>query len=123
MSDIDINHLNIGLRIRNREGLKIYSWGTLNQDMQIMSGLRNGDIYWHKDIKKNDRFKVWYEFECRLGANLYEIQASVSYEAKPDYTEQRILHWKDEAAFFQVLVKTKEYFFGGLSDLQMSAHW
>ena len=29
--------LNIGVRIRNKEGVKIYSWGTLNQDMSRMS--------------------------------------------------------------------------------------
>jgi lipopolysaccharide transport system ATP-binding protein len=36
---------------------------------------------------------------------------------------QRILHWVDEAAFFQVLMKKEEHFFGGVVDLRMKAEW
>jgi lipopolysaccharide transport system ATP-binding protein len=36
---------------------------------------------------------------------------------------QRILHWVDEAAFFQVLMKNDEYFFGGVVDMKMRASW
>jgi lipopolysaccharide transport system ATP-binding protein len=34
-----------------------------------------------------------------------------------------MLHWVDEAAFFQVAMKRDEYFFGGVVDLGMSAAW
>ena len=30
-----MNHLNVGVRIRSKEGIKMYSWGTLNQDISI----------------------------------------------------------------------------------------
>lgn len=122
-SNIDINHINVSVRIRSREGIKIYSWGTLNQDMQIMSGLREGELFWNKNITTNEEFSVWFEFDCVLGTNLYEIQACLSYEDKPDYSAQRILHWKDEAAFFQTLIRQDEYFFGGMTDLKMAANW
>lgn len=122
-SNIDINHINVSVRIRSREGIKIYSWGTLNQDMQIIAGLREGELFWNKNITTNEEFSVWFEFDCVLGTNLYEIQACLSYEDKPDYSAQRILHWKDEAAFFQTLIRQDEYFFGGMTDLQMAANW
>lgn len=122
-SRIDTDQINVGVRIRSREGIKIYSWGTLNQDMQVLAGLREGDLFWKRQIKAGEQFHVWLECNCTLGPNLYEIQASISYEAKPDYTAQRILHWKDEAAFFQTLMRQDEYFFGGISDLQMAARW
>ncbi|MCY1303386.1 hypothetical protein D9M70_530890 [compost metagenome] len=56
-----------------------------------------------------------------MGSNLYEVQSTVTYEDTPDYLAQRQLHWVDEAAFFQVLVKRDENFFGGIVDLGMCA--
>jgi lipopolysaccharide transport system ATP-binding protein len=123
ISRIDTDCINVGVRIRSREGIKIYSWGTLNQDMQVLSGLREGDLFWKRQLKAGEKFHVWLECDCSLGSNLYEIQASISYEAKPDYSAQRILHWKDEAAFFQTLMRQDEYFFGGITDLHMAARW
>lgn len=122
-SNIETNHINVSVRIRSREGIKIYSWGTLNQDMQIIAGLKHGELFWDKKITIHEEFYVWFEFDCVLGTNLYEIQACLSYEDKPDYSAQRILHWKDEAAFFQTLIRQDEYFFGGMTDLQMAANW
>jgi len=123
LSEIHTDKINIAIRIRNREGIKVYSWGTLNQDIQILAGRRGGTLFWQRHIRAGERFCVWFECECTLGTNLYEVQAAVSYEGKPDYTEQRMLHWKDEAAFFQVLIRQKEYFFGGVTDLRMTANW
>ena len=123
MSRIDSDKINVSVRIRNREGIKIYSWGTLNQDMAILAGLSKGDLYWKRPIKAGETFEVWMEFDCTLGVNLYEIQAAISHEDAPDYTAQRILHWRDEAAFFQVMMRQDEYFFGGMSDLRMKASW
>lgn len=115
--------LNIGVRIRNKEGVKIYSWGTLNQDMyKISSGIKDG-LFWQKKFEKGYKGFVDLEFDCTLGSNLYEIQASVTYEETPDYFSQRILHWRDEAAFFHVHVLRDIYFFGGITDLKMIAKW
>lgn len=119
----EISNLNVAVRIRNREGVKIYSWGTLNQDMKIMADGSGGTIFWHKKFQANEKFDVYLEFDCRLGVNFYEIQSAISYEETPDYRSQRILHWQDEAAFFQVLMRKNEYFFGGLADLCMTARW
>ena len=122
-SAIETDRINVAIRVRNKEGLKIYSWGTLNQDMQVLAGLRGGPVFWHRQIHAGERFAVWLECECCLGANLYEIQAAISYEETPDYVGQRMLHWIDEAAFFQVVMSQSDYFFGGIADLRMTARW
>ncbi|WP_309142088.1 Wzt carbohydrate-binding domain-containing protein [Escherichia coli] len=119
----DINHINVGIRIRNKEGVKIYSWGTLNQDMYVRFHQLKDPQFWEREFKAGERFYVDMEFECTLGTNLYEIQAAISYEGTPNYFSQRILHWRDEAAFFHVNVLRDEYFFGGILDLKMTAEW
>lgn len=121
--DVDIENLNVGVRIRSREGIKIYSWGTLNQDMLALRGGADAPVFWRRRFKSGDRFDVELECECTLGPNLYEVQASISHEARPDYEAQRMLHWVDEAAFFTVVMQRKEYFFGGCVDLRMQARW
>ncbi|MCW0375719.1 ABC transporter ATP-binding protein [Xanthomonas sacchari] len=122
-SEITTDKLCVGVRIRNKEGMKIYSWGTLNQDMHIRAMGVPSDVFWKRVIKKGERFEVTLECDCNLGVNLYEIQGYVSYEETPDYLSQRLLHWVDEAAFFRVLMKNDEYFFGGIVDLKMHAGW
>lgn len=116
----DLTHLNVGLRIRNKEGVKIYSWGTLNQDISIRSGvLSEGEIFWDRSFREGEDFKVEFIFTCGLGPNLYEIQASISEEGKPYYAEQRMIHWVDEAAFFTVTLEPQTYHFGGVVDMGM----
>lgn len=122
-SNVDSDKLNIGLRIRNKQGIKITSWGTLNQDIDCMSTASSEDIFWSRKLNKDELFDVWFEFDCMLGANLYEIQASITYEEKPDYTMQTQLHWVDEAAFFQVVNHESKAFFGGIVNLDMKANW
>lgn len=119
----DINHLNVGIRLRNKEGIKLYSWGTLNQDMAVRWRASHAPLFWDREFRAGEEFEVELSCPCRLGVNLYEVQASVTYEAKPDYSAQRVLHWVDDAAFFQVLIKMDEYFFGGVTDLAMNAKW
>ncbi|MBO9715289.1 MAG: ABC transporter ATP-binding protein [Pseudoxanthomonas sp.] len=123
VSRIESDNINVSVRLRSREGIKVYSWGTLNQDMSILAGLSEGELFWRRRIGIGERFEVWLECDCTLGVNLYEIQAAISHEESPDYTAQRILHWRDEAAFFQVLMRQDEYFFGGMFDLRMEAKW
>lgn len=115
--------LNVAVRLRNKEGVKIYSWGTLNQDISILASNLERPVFWDRQIHAGERFQVFLECTCNLGVNLYEVQAAVSLEETPDYMSQRMLHWVDEAAFFQVLMKNDEYFFGGVVDLQMKAIW
>jgi lipopolysaccharide transport system ATP-binding protein len=122
-SEIDIEHLNVSIRLRSKEGVKVYSWGTLNQDMQRIRSGRDESLFWDRSFRPGDEFDVWLECDCALGANFYEVQACVSHEATPDYQAQRILHWLDEACFFQVLMRREEYFFGGFVDLRMHARW
>lgn len=123
ISKISTRNLNVALRIRNKEGVKIYSWGTLNQDMKEISKNTNGKIFWERDFCIGEVFTVNFEFICRQGTNLYEVQAAISFEETPDYLTQKILHWVDEAAFFQSVVNREENFFGGISDLEMNAIW
>lgn len=117
----DLTHLNIALRIRNKEGVKIYSWGTLNQDISLWNlyGDKYENAFWNKKFKKDKVYNVIFETVCTLGQNLYEIQASISEERDKFYGSQRILHWKDEAAFFSINVVRREYFFGGVCDMKM----
>jgi lipopolysaccharide transport system ATP-binding protein len=122
-SEIDCGKLNVSLRIRNKEGVKIYSWGSLNQDMKTLTSDSNGDIFWRKSVKQGEAFSVEFSFDCLLGSNLYEVQACVSHEETPDYGSQTVLHWMDEAAFFQVAVRRDVNFFGGVVDLKMVASW
>ncbi len=117
----ELTHLNVGLRIRNKEGVKLYSWGTLNQDMAILGGETSGAVFWQRSFAAGQRFTVAFEFVCGLGPNLHEIQASVTREGKPYYAEQHMLHWIDEAAFFTVTTNANVYHFGGVVDLKMRA--
>jgi len=120
-----LTHGNIALRIRNKQGVKMYSWGTLNQDIAIWSGrdkgVVGGDVFWDRSFAAGERVSVDFTFQCALGMNFYEVQASISEERDRYYRDQHMLHWVDEAAFFQVIIHQDEYFFGGVSDLQMAA--
>jgi lipopolysaccharide transport system ATP-binding protein len=118
-----IDKLNVAVRLRNKEGVKIYSWGTLNQDMTIRARNIEGPIFWEQCFEVGDRFQVMLDCNCDLGENLYEVQAAVSVEETMNYMSQRMLHWVDEAAFFQVSMKRDEYFFGGVVDLKMRSSW
>jgi len=122
-SFVSIDRLNISIRLRNKEGVKIYSWGTLNQDMKIQARNMGATIFWVKRFTAGDQFHVLLDCDCALGENLYEVQAAVSYEETMNYLSQRMLHWIDEAAFFQVSIKRDQNFFGGVVDLRMSASW
>lgn len=122
-TNIKIENLNVALRIRNKQGIKITSWGTLNQDIDLLESGSSGETFWSRKLNKDEMFDVWFEFNCILGANLYEIQASITHEEKPDYSMQTQLHWVDEAAFFQVVNHESKAFFGGLVDLNIKANW
>lgn len=118
-----VDKLNVSVRLRNKQGVKIYSWGTLNQDMAVRAKNLGAPIFWLKQFEAGDRFQITLICDCTLGEDLYEVQAAVSREETMNYLAQRMLHWVDEAAFFRVFVRRDEYFFGGAVDLRMSASW
>ena len=129
--------MNVALRLRDKLGVKVYSWGTLNQDMATWGGLRPYDdptgaggehagmadppVLWDRSFEAGQNLTVEFEWVCTLGAGFYEVQACVTHEPTPDYRNLRMLHWLDEAAFFEVKIAREEYFFGGMVDLRMRA--
>lgn len=119
----NLKNLNVGLRIRNKEGVKIYSWATLNQDIYIKHINSNKKSFWDNEYLKDDIFEVYFSTFINLGQNLYEIQTFVSYEEFSYYGSQHILDWKDESSFFNVTMNEREYFFGGTTDMNMKARW
>ncbi|MCP5249204.1 MAG: ABC transporter ATP-binding protein [Candidatus Accumulibacter sp.] len=118
LCETDLEHLNVSIVIRRDRGEKIYSWGTLNQDMAILHGARLGDIFWERRFRAGETVSVTIEFLCRLGAGNYEVQGVVSRELTPRYGTQQILYWRDEATFFRVVGAPDWHFFGGLCDLE-----
>ncbi len=115
-----MSRLNVALRVRSKEGVKVYSWGTLNQDISIWAGRASGEPTWEREFAPGS-YTAEFACACDLGGNFYEVQAAISEENDRYYQDQRILHWRDEAAFFQVLVDQREHFFGGVCDLRMKA--
>lgn len=116
-----VTHVNISLRLRNREGIKVYSWGTLNQDISIWSGRQSGPVFWDRAFGAGQTVTVDFSCPVTLGQNFYEVQAAVTEERDRYYQNQRMMVWKDEAAFFQVRQDMREYFFGGAFDVRMQA--
>lgn len=116
-----LDHLNVSTVIRTLQGWKIYSWGTLNQDISIWAGRDQGEIFWDKSFRSGEKIVVTLALECNLGAGTYEVQAFVSRELDRHYGAQQVLHWRDEIGSFRVEMNSREYFFGGLCDLRGKA--
>lgn len=112
----DVENLNIAFRILNKEGVKVTTWGTLNEDMLNFQD-HPQNTFWSRRFRKGDEFHVDFTGECRLGANFYEIQAIVAREHDRYYGNQQILHWLDEAGHLTVILKNKEYVFDGVCDM------
>jgi lipopolysaccharide transport system ATP-binding protein len=107
---VEIENLNVAFRILNKEGVKVTTWGTLNEDNTEKS-------FWGQKFQKGETFKVAFAGRCNLGANLYEIQATVAREHDQYYGNQQVLHWMDEATHLTVILKNREYVFDGICDL------
>lgn len=116
-----MTNLNVALRLRNKEGVKVYSWGTLNQDIAIWAGRAEGEAFWARAFAPGEAIDVEFSCDCRLGPGFYEVQAMVAHERDRYYGDEHILHWRDEAAFLTVSTPKDEYYFGGVVDLQMRA--
>ena len=119
--DARLDQLNIGVVIRTLEGLKVYSWGSFNQDIAIWAGIREGEVLWERTFEAGDEPVVKLVLKGNLGAGRYEIQAVVSRELQRQYGAQQILHWRDEAGFFRVDMNPASYVFGGVTDLHGTA--
>lgn len=115
----DVPHLNVIFRLRSKQGLKVTSWGLLNDDI-AKRGKGETPLYWQHTIKAGQRVAAEFTFDCKLGPNLYEVQAGVTQELDANYRGQRMLHWRDEAGFFQVGQRVDAYNFGGAFDLAPS---
>ncbi len=112
----DIDNLNVAFRIITKEGVKVTTWGTLNEDMQNFEHDLD-KTFWIRKFAKGDRFKVRFAGNCSLAANLYEVQIVVAREYDQYYGNQHVLHWLDEACHFTVILKNKKYVFDGICDL------
>jgi lipopolysaccharide transport system ATP-binding protein len=118
----DMDKLYVNLRIRNKEGIKIYSWGTFNQDAELMAHKQDGFVFWNQRFRAGEEHTVVFTMdECALGENFYEVQASLIHQQSMNFSDQAILHWMDEAAFFMVRARVDTHFFGGVCDLHMRA--
>jgi lipopolysaccharide transport system ATP-binding protein len=116
-----LDQLNFAIVIKTLQGWKVYSWGTLNQDIAVWSGRQEGEIIWEKSFQPGHEAIVTLSLEGNLGAGAYEVQAVVSRELGRQYGSQQILHWRDEIGSFRVEMNQHEYFFGGVCDLHGKA--
>ena len=116
--NVDIANLNVAFRIISKEGIKVTTWGTLNEDMRHFDSSPDS-AFWARKFAKGDRFTVRFSGRCTLGANLYEVQAVVAREHDRYYGNQQVLHWVDDAGHFTVILKNREYVFDGVCDLEL----
>jgi lipopolysaccharide transport system ATP-binding protein len=121
LCNTDIENLNVAFRVRTKEGVKVTTWGTLNEDMQHFTNAPH-TTFWSRKFRKGQKFTVSFSGICALAANLYEIQAIAAIEYDQYYANQRVLHWLDEAAHFTVILRNKEYVFDGICDMGLRSH-
>lgn len=121
--DADLTQLNAAVILRTVEGIKVYSWGTLNQDMAIWAGATDGRVFWEKKFAAGDEAAVTLMLQGNLGAGIYEVQTAISRELERHYGSQQVLHWRDECGFFRVEAGPAAHFFGGICDLHGRAEF
>jgi lipopolysaccharide transport system ATP-binding protein len=111
--DRDLSSSNVNIRLRSPTGVKVYSGGTLNDDMARPDPALG---FWGLTHKAGIPVTVDFSFDCVLGQGKYEVQALVSHEGTPNYLDQTILAWKDDAAVLEVVRSPSR--FGGLVNLR-----
>ena len=116
------NLLSLGLRIRNKEGIKIHSWATRNQDRVRLKTNSNQPVF-NVDFKGKNHFLVYFSLENNLGPNLYFIEAFVISYEESNRAEEKILEWKNDASSFRVDNLNDYQVFGGVVNLSMTASW
>lgn len=112
-ANVELNKLNVAFRIRNKEGVKVTSWGTLNEYMLN----HDKENLWNKEFKADEEYTVVFSGICNLAQNFYELQVTITREESECYSKQKVLHWKDEACFFNVTVLPCQYVVGGICDI------
>jgi lipopolysaccharide transport system ATP-binding protein len=112
-----LTHLSFGIRLRNREGVKVYSGSTLASDLLAIQKDPASKGVWHKAFGAGEDLVVDMRFRCLLGEGFYEVQVFVCEEAMPMPGYQRMLHWKDESAFFTVSMDRLKRWYGGVCDI------
>lgn len=114
-----VSGLNLGFRLRNKEGVKIYSGGTFNQDIALAAtDNREAERTWSRSFEVGQRIELSQSFSCNLGEGFYEIQAYAAEEKLMAPGHQRMLHWLDESAFFRVSMNRFSRWYGGVTDIQ-----
>jgi lipopolysaccharide transport system ATP-binding protein len=113
-----VRNLNVAYRLRNKEGVKITTWGTLNEDMRKS----DSEMFWNREFHEGEDFTVTFTGPCILSENFYEIEAVIALEYDRFYNNQRILHWKDEAAHFRVSLIPRKHVFDGVVDLGLRSN-
>jgi len=111
--ETDLIGLNVNIRLRSSTGIKVFSSGTLNDDMKLANPASG---FWGRSFTQGERVSVEFDFECRLGEGQYEVQIALTHEGTPDYRNQKILAWVDEAVNL-VILKDNVNMFGGMFDL------
>jgi len=114
-----LSHLSFGIRVRNREGVKVYSGGSFAADLNAAYVTPDHKGIWHREFAAGEVFAIDMSFECNLGEGFYEIQAYICEEQMFAPGFQRMLHWKDEAAFFTVVMDRFKRWYGGICDINI----
>ena len=93
--------LNLGIRIRNRDGLKIYSWSTSNDKLVLSSS----------------KCDVEVTLACDIGLGIYSIDVFLFEEKSGVSNNKKILDWVKNASFFKIKLRPNAVF-GGISNLK-----
>lgn len=114
-----LTRLHVGFRLRNREGVKVYSGGTFADDLALWNREPEAPGFWHRHFEPGQRVVVEFAFDNILGTGMYEVQAYAAEERSRHPDDQRIIHWRDEAAFFSVVMDRHSRWYGGVCNLNV----
>ena len=79
-------HLSLGIRIRNRDGLKVHSWSTKSDNLPL------NEINTIVEVK----------LTCNLGLGIYSIDAIIVRENDNINSRSDYIDWVRDASFFRV---------------------
>jgi len=116
-----VSRLNIGIRLRNKEGVKVFSGGSYNYDLAGWSADPSHAGVWDQILSPGS-YITEINFLNTLGENLYEVQAYLCEERTRTIGDQRMIHWMDEAAFFHVAMDKYRKWYGGVCNLSVKVN-
>ncbi|WP_027187155.1 ABC transporter ATP-binding protein [Desulfovibrio cuneatus] len=117
----DLDNLFVAIRIINKQGIKIYSWGTFSQDVARRHVNSEAELFYNYKLKKDHALNLIFSAPCTLGPDFYELQVATSL-VDPLTQDAHQLSWTNEAAFFEVR-PLPNYPFGGVCDMRMTVSW